>query len=213
MRRPAVTPENVCDAIAKAQRRQPGAPTPDETEVAELTRWINIFLKGPWKSEDIALHHNEWKNYQKEQDVIKDALQILRNDLAAHERCLPIEGMESAYERGGARLRVAVEVLEERCATPLYNPPGFEPRMRGDTPKPQSVMTRVLAFETVRAVRAAQTRMGRSPQKGVGDRDGPVVRTVQFWIKRITGTKPSEYAVLDAVAGLSLADETETGGF
>lgn len=212
MIRSVVTPEIVCDAIATAQRRQRGAATPNEGEVAELTRWINVYLTNPWDSEELKAYHDGWRGYENERKVLRDALEILKADLAAHDRCTPVTGWEREYERNGERLRTAVEVVAERGETALYNPPGFIPRPTGSTPKPWSVMARVLARETLVAVRSAQARMGRTPQRSIGDRDGVVVRTVQFWLKQMTGTKQSRDTIYEAVASVGADADASTGG-
>ncbi len=200
MSRSMVTPDLVCDAIGKAQGRQRGAATPNEEEVGELTRWLNIFFTHPWDEQSLRDHHDAWKRYEGEQAILREALTILQSDLVHHEQCIPVEGWEQAFARSGELLRAAIQCITERCEMGLANPPGFTPRMTGKTPGPWAVMARVIAKETLLAVQTAQVRLGRTPQKGIGDRDGPIVRTVQFWIKRINGTDASLDTIYSAVS-------------
>ncbi|WP_297490108.1 hypothetical protein [Acidocella sp.] len=210
----SVTADTVCEALATAQGHQSSAATPDELEVAELTRWINIYLASPWDAELLAAQNEAHRRNYKQRATLEDAAQILRRDLEALQNASPINAEWAVvHEQERERLQIAINVLETRRATPLGSPPGFVSTSRGDARSSARVEATVLAELTIRAIQAAQKRLGHArKQWGAGDRSGAVVQTVAFWLRQIHGEDaPSVNVLYDWLRDIKIND-SNTGG-
>jgi hypothetical protein len=148
-----LTAEEVCDLLAAfIAEKNPHGATPDEAQVAELTRWINKYLVKPWDERSIRKYREADASARKERETLDEAADILRRDLRGYRR---MKGIYAAAVRQRiAHLKIAIEVLGATRGWFERGMPRFADR--GPDKKPWAMMAQKIAQEALAAVQAAQ---------------------------------------------------------
>jgi hypothetical protein len=188
----------------------PEAPTPDEAQVAELTRWINKFIERPWNAEDINEYRARQKTAQAQRKTLLAAAQILRQRLDKfREEPIGPPPFPNAPAHRLARVRDYETTIAE-----LERPWSFHDEMlpemplTGRRPTPWAVMARKLAIETLDAIQAAQTAASVKPHTTFGAENGPIVHFIRAMLMRIlkTTNAPACSTILESISLLRQRD-------
>ena len=148
-----ISAEDVCDLLASClAQKNVNAATPNEEQVAELTRWINVYLMNPWDEISITRYREADAIARKERELLDGAAAILREDL---------NGLKAFNGTIAAASRPHIAELQTAIAA-LGKPRGwFEqgfPRFatHGPDKKPWAMMAQKIVQETLAAIQAAQ---------------------------------------------------------
>ena len=215
-----VSAEEVSQWLARALVRRSNAATPDEDEVGELTRWINIYLDRPWTPETVGEYRSADRLSRRQRATLDQAAAILQADLNVW--CSYILGISpdpvgrpyrDLARTQIASLRAAIATLKEPCGSFEHGLPRTSDS--GPNPKPWSIVAIKLAAETLLALQQAQRRQGHKVQAGFGDRDGPLVKSVWHWLSKIYGKEniPTRATVLETLTNnLHIGQKEDTRG-